>query len=325
MENSLIQTIFWIDLLRTFDRNLLRSLIQLNKYHKEVVAEILLEKTWGQSIKKWKPAISYYKWYQQIKFFKVNQKSVNLATIMNKKDLVLFYLEETSLKPSQTVVNRICRSVSLDLLKNLAEKQILPNVEGANFASEANQLEVLKWLTLYNIYPDRISSRVLEKGYWKIVEWILDNTEIKLTTIDMNIAARSGHIVILLMGQKFGLYPNNFFHIITWNQLEVLKWLDFNKVLDWELIRSGLNYYLDSIKWHLYIKTEIWIFLWEQIGYLPSPEIQYQAIKKKKFELIKFLIRLDYKFTRRLIEISLIEGDYMVSDWIKNNLPISDD
>ncbi len=161
-------------ILSQLDDNSLFNACLINKYVSSLCRDdelwrlkVILQhpgaKKYKSKEKKWR------KYYEELKFSGGN---ANDAAVGGQLD-VLQWLEQRNILPDVTGANYTAGRGHLAILIWLAQRKIFPDVTGANNAVLSGHLEVLKWLEQHNILPNvKGANAAAWVGQLEVLEWL---------------------------------------------------------------------------------------------------------------------------------------------------------
>ena len=142
-------------------------------------------------------------------------------------DGVILLYKGWQVLPSVDGVNWAAAHGRLDILEWLEHRGVLPTIRGANLAARSGRASVLEWLAQRRIMPDVNGvNSATENGHILILEW-LEKRELIPDIVGANWAACSGQVNVLEWLAQRGILPNEvgIKGAITKGNPEVLRWM----------------------------------------------------------------------------------------------------
>lgn len=172
--------------------------------------------------------------------------STHIPEITSQILLPLSYVDLMNICKTNKDLNKICQddhfwklkverdygTIADDKPSNITYRQQyldLMTIKDPNEAVEQGRLDILKWLSQNNIYPNEDGVyEAIRHGQLKTLQWLVQTAGANINQNDVNDAAAHGQLAILRwLAQEKNLYPNR--DGVNWatqtGQLEALKWV----------------------------------------------------------------------------------------------------
>lgn len=112
-------------------------------------------------------------WNAKISMLTNTQVIKDKSNNQSAKDFYFYLKDLLNKNKDQQLANKAASNGNLNVLKWLAEKNILPDQEGVNSAAHFEKFNVLEWLAGRNILPDQdAADRATISGHLDVIKWL---------------------------------------------------------------------------------------------------------------------------------------------------------